>query len=641
MGRIKDCDAGGPGRPGTDGKPATEPDSAVRGTAGNVDIKPLTETEQIPRADWSWLSKYTLSAEDDHLNGRIDECLAKLTWLQLIVLPHLSDVSGMERRVDNKANAIRANIIAGLDPFGRSQSFVNLMTVDQLERHVERVMASARVVEDTLESLKARSVEQNSKVSAARAALAAVRQHSTDTRSAIHADFQQVKELKRQIESLHMELRTLWVQLQDASVEFKDALAASAGCSFNDVLTFASLVATVYATGGAAVAAFSSSATALIKLREYSRTGDEDETWFQGMEADAKQITAIVRPAGDAIGDLRSSYAEAKTLFAQMDKDRVTAPGAEPPSDEVKLLANKSSFDEAIAPYIGLGAAREYKRLMDLFVSMSEARNNLIVEHDGIVRRIWDRWTSIRIATAEWAERSAGLDLDFDMDDHVTFLEKALQQIKVDSIRSLTDLARSINYMTGEAVSVPYDRSSIATIASSFARISAAYQQSLSQLANAAVDSLAEIRTPLKDVLTPSAKAAFLAGDPVFFTLDCGEGDLFAGTFAVMARQISIHPQGEAGAPFRITFQHQGRSIMRTRTGGVRAFTHNPVRAFQQHNAEGAPIYAGNLGADFSTFMGVSPYGPWKMTVVADAATRRRLFEGNLSFKVRSRPLPI
>jgi hypothetical protein len=639
-----ECDAGSRGPSGENGKPVSTPvPTGVRGSDGSTSIERLSDqSRSSAMAPIAWLCSYLHAAERDFINNDRAGCAEKITWLaQLLMISPDSPDFGF---VWEKVRSISDTMQRGLDVFGRNANYVPRLSYEFIRENVDRDLRFAQSIELALASARNRDIDQRERRATVERTIDSVRNRVEGMRQSIRNDFGTKQNVQTEVAGLRVELDKIYAQLMSASESFKSAVARrSGGCGFSDVLNFASMVATVVAVPGAGLTAFSAASTAWTALQSRSHQSAPGESWFDGLKAEANEIGKIVKPAGDSIRDFGSAYNQAMGEIATVFGDRAAGrvPGT-PSNDYAKLLANKQSFDKEIEPFLNMAEAREYKRLMDLFVDTSETRNNKILEHDMLVQKIWKTWADIRVVQSDVAAATASLDYDFELESQVHFLDRTLTGIKWNSLRSISSMVKAIEYLTGDRIDIVYDDSTVAAVESVATNVNQQYLQVLDALGRES-DEAENLQMPLKDVLTDDALERLKRGEAIVFSLRPQADDLFAGRYAVKASRIALRfRDGNTPRGIRIAFEQCGRSVIRDRNGNLSTYSHTSVPVAFQINREGEVISGGRiLREGESPFVGVSPYGPWKMQIFGDQREREKALSAKLVFDVRSQLLPI
>lgn len=656
------CKAGtaNPGSKGQSGLPRTEPiPVASPGEKGEYSVHSIADNPRLPVAPrLSWLSQYIHSAEIDYANNELKECLAKMHWIANLLgtLEQSSIDGGSDHQyatVRQKLAAMTYFIDNGLDVFGRDRNYVPLTSFSFHRQNTHEILGYALILENGLKELGLADKTQQIDRKAAQAAIKKVELIIRNKEQLINADFTAINELQQSIQDLANILNGLWNDLSSVSVDFKNAVSTSAGgCGFDNVLQFGMMVATVVSTAGAGVAVVASVGQAIHGINQLNKAPTPNGNWFQTMRQDIDTLTKVVKPAGQNIQQFKTAYQSAQKEIDSVfeAKERSASSPGRPSNDYLKLIAKKEDFDREIEPFLNLPEARQYKHLMDLFVSTAETRNNKIVEHDEKITRVFGLWSEIAANRAEMGQISATLEYDFELPIIIDYLDRVLRRIKWDIAQSLTSLARTIEYFSLESVVIPIDDRNVASLNSSMAQVILEYQRVMESFGSSAVEGVG-IKVPLADVLTEQQKDAILAGKSAVFSIrpcagvDPKDPDPFYPRYAVTTLRISLDelPDDLKEHSLTVRFEHLGRSVMRDRNGDIRVYSHQPVRALFQTNIRGEYVQQGKLLDGSGDYMGVSPYGPWKLQFrVSDSNHLRKILEtAMIVFDVKGRVMPI
>lgn len=643
------CSAGNRGNTGDAGDPRTEPiPQGTAGQEGSVGAASVDEFQHLPVApNIGWLVEYLHKAELDYVNQQMEPCVEKLGWIaQLLDMVSRSSIDTVNpdsfMPIRQKLAALTNSIEQGLDPFGRGRNYVPLTTYSFLRENAERIITHARHIETKHQSLTEELKDQNTAREAAFQAIHDMEATLARQKQLVDAEHEAIKDLQNRSNSLYAELEAAWTELNDAADEFKQAITQEAGCGFEDVLQFGMMVATVVSTGGAGIAMVGAVKTSIDGINKINQAPSEEGTWFEMMDSDFKAIAEVVKPAGASINEFKTSYATSKKLIDERfgtDASQEVGPSS-PSNDYVKLVAAKEDFDREIQPFLKMDAARRYKQQMDLFVSTAETRNNLILEHDEKLSHALSMWSNMATQRAETSEILARLDVDFELPEVTNFLGRSLQRIKWDLVRTVTSLAKSIEYMSMKPIEVAIDDRSVASIETSLASIDGVHRRVMSEFAQGKIP-FQGIEVRLKDILTDKQKETLIRGEVAVFSLSANEpADPFEYRYAVTTRKIGLTFVSDLELKdYKVLFEHLGRSLVRDRLGNHLVYSHPPVRTMVQINERGHRSGKGGLNENSNDYVGVSPYGPWRIKIDTDnAEDRRRIVElAYLSFDVAGR----
>lgn len=644
----KVCSAGAPGMAGSQGEERQEAVlTAFAGAPGTELTSGLSTFSALPiMPPVLWLTRLLHQAELDFLNGAFDVCAQKLQWIvRLHTWWQVGLPAGSNNPLDftlDKVRSISAYAESGLDVFGKHGSYVPLLAYTFLSDYLRGQIENARLVEQEFKYLSlqhddqaARRYRITSAANALSAGTDAIKQKIRDSFTTTTRLQDEIKELRDTLDEQHR-------SLLQASEAFRSAVTRkSGGCGFRDTLGFVMMVATVVSTAGAGVAAASAGMTALKTLSNTPLKSDNTQGWYTQIASEIKQIGEIVKPAGAKIEEFQESYNSARSAIANFESGRAQPElPATPSADYIKLVANKGDFDREIQKFRDLPEAQAYKRQMDLFVATCETRNNKIVEHDSLVRSIWDQWATIRAMNASTALLMSDQVYDYSVEDAVETLGSLLRQMKWDLLRGVSLLSRTLEYVSGSSNLIQYDDRSVASVAATIAQVEGSYLRSLEGI-GVGEHVASGLSIKLRDVLTNEAIRELQAGRAAYFTIPT-DHPIFSGRYNLTTKRIRLRQFPHRTRDLLVRFEHQGRSVMVFRDGSMRAFTHVSIPTTFRLDHDGVETDVGELLNDQSQklFAGVSPYGPWKIQIQGSKAARQSALAARLSFDVLGRTLP-
>jgi hypothetical protein len=534
--------------------------------------------------------------------------------------------------------------------YGRNFNYVPLTSFDTIAELARQQLGYLVNIETHYLKLQDSARAQGERIQALRAAADQLRNHlqAADEQNASLST--RAGELQDEVRSLFFELEALHQRLMSAEGSFKRAVRRRDNCvSFENVLKFGALVATVVATAGAGAAAWASAATALNGLRDMQSLTAQNATWTN-IKADYNRIADIVKPAGRDVSAFASAFGEAEAAYRNLFPERPQIPGVlDQSEDAVRLVAAKADFDKAIEPYLKLPEAREYKAIMHRYIATAETRNNKILEHDRAVTEI------VQIAARAMFERitvsrltaTTAANFDARLSENLAFLTTSLSSLKWQLVRQLVSMEKSLEYMTGQASRTAYADFSVAALQVTAAALLARYAQTLETFGQEAQFGQRFV-VPLADLLAPEDIERFVSGKTVTFALNEIEDDLFGNQYAVQTGRIGFVSERGAviSGNLNVSIQHLGRSVVRQRDGSSSVFTHVPVTASYLQNFFGEISSRGDLletrPGGRSRYVGVSPYGPWRIRLnSASADARTALRQAVLTLDVYFRTMPI
>lgn len=647
------CKGGATGPRGDSGAgPLILSKSGETGKDGELRVEAPFTNPRIPVAiPPAMLSRAIHDAELHLVSGRPSVAYDELSWLFLLIRNlrtfYAEDVADA---LEGRVLALIQLIAQGLDVFGRNFNYVPLTSFDQLAQltrdqigYLEKVETEARKLGDT-------AMLQSARIGALRQATVELKNFVETKTQEVTARSLQAGVLQDDIRRIFFELEAVHRELMAAEARFKDAVRDQNKCAtFGNVLKFAALVATVVATAGTAAAFAASAMTAAEGLQQMELQAASNLSW-KAAKSDFETIGKIVKPAGKDAKKFAANLDDVQNRYKELFPDREPIPDVlDQAEDAMKLVSAKDDFDAAIRPYLGLAAAKRYQAIMHKYIALAETRNNKILEHDQTVVEIAQINTRI-IIERETIARLAGTtaeNFDARLEENLGFLETSLATLKWGVIRQLVAMEKSLEYMVGTASAVIYSDVSVAALSATAATLLLRFGQALEAFGQEAQFGT---RFPVKlaDLVSPAELAKFVKGEPITFALNEIDDTIFKNFYALQTGRVAfVGADGkQINGALSITIEHCGRSVVRRANRQSQVFAHVPVTAsyiqsaFNEISARGdllAPPYQGT-----ARYVGVSPYGPWRMRLnSADANVRRSLQTGYLMFDVAFRTLPI
>lgn len=608
----------------------------IPGSPGAITQDKLNAIPAALSAPTRWVASYVHSVELDAINGSLDLCASKMSWIKRVCEDGIAagqKDSAQYKTALEKIRSVASNIVSGRDVFGRDRSYVPLLSFKALSEHLQQQLDYAQQLETAWVSLAAGVTSQQEARSKVDGAISAMRSTSSALDAGIRLDFIKLDTLKNEIQNLRKEQDRLWHELEEASLSFQNAVASkSRGCGFKQVISFAAMAVAVYATGGAAVALAQSSLAAVRQIREL-RVAETSAGLVNQFKKDLTEISAIIEPAGADYSTFQDSFKRAQKAVEDYKSQRTDIPKTPTidTGDYAKIVAEKAAFDREMEKYRGMPQAEEYKQLMDTFISVAQTRNLRILEHDSTVRDIWQAWANMQVVQEQVGALVASVTFDYDMASVSDFVEGMLDQVKWSALNAVSTLARSLEYLSGERPHVDYQDQKVGVIAGAASQVTSAYVQKLQARPQEATRS-SGLTIPLRRILSPSSMKAFLAGEQVSVALAEDE-EIFLHKYGLTTRRVFLEPKEGAGG-FTLLFAHQGRSLMRLRDGSFAAYTHVLITGTHEVGDSGNQIWDGSTGAD-GDFIGVSPYGPWRIRLIVDKERALAFKNAEIGFDVQ------
>ena len=369
---------------------------------------------------------------------------------------------------------------------------------------------------------------------------------------------------------MRTDLDATWAELGRAAAGFKSAVERG-HCGFDEVLEFGAMVATAYATGGAALAVVAATKTALKESEKYSKNKESLLTSLsiKDVQADGKQIVGIVQPVVASVEAFREAYKKAKEALTK------TPPPERPEfgSDYVKLVVDKDKFDKQIEPFLALPEAKNYKSLMQRFVDIAEARNNKVLERDAALSELIGIRQNVQEVEHQFEVISAATSAGWDerVQEVASVYERISRRLAPDMARSILNISASLRMMFPDRpirlvdLSLTAIKAALLEAIASFERILEAQGQPEFEVRG--------VNVKMAQVLTRPQIDDFVAGKPVVFSLPRAPGaDVFAGFYLVQTLSMAFEDEYGKVPVCQIAVQNLGSSAIRGSDGvSVRA----------------------------------------------------------------------
>jgi hypothetical protein len=648
------CGAGGTGAQGDTGGPASGSPSDGRQGRSLTPITSLTSQPSLLFAPPPmWLTSVFQAIQRDYINAFGTDagasCIPRLSWLQQLVVKG-KDVATAKADVtvyDSITLSIKSlcnNISLGLDIFGRSQNYVSLVASETINTLIDTQLNDLDQIQGVRDALAKADKNQLANLQNLSSAANALTKFIAQSKAQIETDAKRVNDLEDEISAALVDLGKIWGELIVADQSFQQAVSRQASCDYSSVLRCAALVATIVTTGGAGAALVAGIGGAIKGLQDINSAAEKDPSFsFKNMTSQFNQISKLATPVTNDVDSFKQSFQKIKpTLDAMQDSARPNpaAPGI--PSDYAKLLASKADFDKQIEKYQNLPEAKKYSDLMNRFVAVAETRNNKIIEHDATVAAILGLYAAIAAKKAAIEQLASVNENNFDssLDQNVQFLDSQLEAITINLVRQLIDMSKSIQYATLTKPNVEIGDYSPVALRAASAQMNSTYHAAMAQFGQPPAPAN-HIRISLASILTGASLHDFLEGKPVTIAIPSNSAsDPFKQWYGVQTVGISIEDKMGKPLPFALDFlfEHQGRSLVYDQLGSPLVFSHTAsVRGMYSQDAESVVSSAGVVFDDANRWLGVSPYGPWRVKLAADAVHRENIAQALLSFSIRGR----
>ena len=640
------------GHPGPGGAPYSgRPPIALSGTGGPVVVEAVSYSAASNIVSPDYTGMLLHAAEIDYLNGRFDSATSRLRWIANLLTPLVNTASeqGLQPKTQYEAQRDRVAVLGrqmqlGLDYFGNYQNYVPLLTAAYYKSLLDYLFSYGRSIEVQYNAYAAKDADLKQQAAALSVAQATTLENADRLQNELAGLLVDQQDLQKSIDALRDELDGLWVQLFTAESSFKRAVARlGGGCSFGQIAAIGSAVATLVATGGSAAALIGPALSALSGPGAPGQNGAPIPNDFSGFEYEVKTVVA----AGQSVGDFMHAVDVARDKIGLSQPKDAPAPSL--PGDETKLLAQAADIDKQLQPYLALPEARQYQALIHTFVTVAEARNNKVLEYNwkrAEYGRVSARITALR-ADANAIATKLAMTTACSVAGAMTFMESAYLQAKTEIVRVMYEVDRCHRFYTLSAA-VPAFPVTDATIAA----LETTAVQQVSDYNGALVSygvgllKLTPEAIALGDFVGPQGLAALRDDGNMIFSLP-PETAVFLGYSHVLAQKIQIDLKGlPKHTPYQAALLHLGRSLMIDDRGELQVFSHVMVPTAYEVGPDGRVIADGTVagsveGEGSAQFVGVSPYGPWKLRLRNLSQTQRKQITGiEVRFEAYARVRP-
>lgn len=540
----------------------------------------------------------------------------------------------------SRAATLARQMSLGLDYYGNFQNYVPLLRAEYYRDLLDRMFSYGAGIEDQYKTYMKADADAKQQLAALRSTQASVLANADQIEGQLAGNVAQQKVLQDSIDGMRDDIDDLWVRVNSAETAFKRAVANKGqGCDFAQIVAIGAAVASLVATGGSAAAAIGPALAALKGPGAPGPNGKPITDDLAGFEYEVKTVVAVGSKANDFVD-------AAKKVGKALQPTNPAGVDVPPlPSDETKLLAEAADIDKQLQPFLDIPEARTYQTLIHTFVSVSQARNNKILEFNSKraeYARLSAQVVSMR-ADANEIQTKIAITKVGQMPGATTFMESAYLQAKTSIVRVMYEIDRCHRFYTLDATVATFNAQD-----SSMAALKGTALQQASDYNNALVSygtgllTLHGKTTALSQVVSEHDLAKFRTHGAVVFALP-ENSKLFEGYTHVLAQQVQVKLKGLPGnVPYQVKIFHLGRSLIRDDDGKMQVFSHVMVSTAYEVGAAGNIIANGTIageaaGGGNELFVGVSPYGPWRILVSLDKAHLHKIEDVEISFDAHAR----
>lgn len=585
--------------------------------------------------------------ELDYLQADTETSALRLQWLGALLdgVSGPADLNGPLRPAAYAAQKSRAATLArqmslGLDYYGNFQNYVPLLSADYYTDLVQRLFNYGAGIEVQYNTYMKSDADAEQQLAALKITQASVQANAEQIAAQLPGNVAQQKVLQITIDGMRDDVDDLWVRVNRAENAFKQAVASKGqGCDFDQIVTIGAAVASLVATGGAASAAIGPALVALKGPGASGPNGKPIADDLGGFEYEVKTVVAVGSKTNDFVD-------AAKKVGIALRPTKPVEAGVLPlPSDEAKLLAEAADIDKQLQPYLDLPEARTYQTLIHTFVSTSQARNNKILEYNSKraeYAKLSAQVVSMR-ADASDIQTKIAVAKAGQVPGATTFMENAYLQAKTSIVRVMYEIDRCHRFYTLDPASASFNvqDSSMGALSGTALQQTADYNNALVSYGTGLL-TLDGKTTMLSEVVAEDDLAKFRENGSLIFALP-PNSNLFDGYTHVLAQQVRIKLKGlPANVPYQIRLFHLGRSLIRGDDGKMQVFSHVMVPTAYEVGAAGNIIAEGTIagataGGGNEKFVGVSPYGPWRIVANLDAEHLNNIEDVEITFVAHAR----
>jgi hypothetical protein len=601
------------------------PPTASPGTPGNIDKQTTATFVEIGQlTSPSHCSMMLQASTRDYLNQDFDGALQRLIWLKAILNSCLnappspktppSDIDRYQT-YSEKIDTLIRQLNLGLDYYAQPLNAVPLLSVDFYRALIKEMIGYGTDIQTAYLDYTAVQRDNNKAKEALATAMTKALLSIQNMQSQADQLLTQQQPLTDSIVRLGVSLNDVWQQLMSADANFKAAVASKgAGCDFKQIITICAAIGTLVMSGGTTAALIGTAISALekqpLKYGDGKPVGDD----FKGFEFKVNTVVA----AGSGIG----SFADAFNKVRGALKPKTGGVDALP-SDEAKIVASADDVEAQLKPFLELPEAKNYDALIRSFVSVSQARNNKILEYNNLLGQ-WQGLNADIAQTqkeADAAQSAYALLQDPFVAEAQNFMAKAWIDSKTTIIRALYDIYRSYQYYSLNTAPLPINDFSIASLEAAQQNVLGLY--AASKAAFGAAPSNMRLRIDLLPYIPKGSLAKFRTSGKVSVSLPPNQVDLSPYT-NVRATRIGLEMRDAHGPPKRMQANiiHEGLALIFDASRRPHVFSHVAVPVpFEINN--GKTVIDGSVAAnerdgnssDANDYDGLTPYGPWAIEI--------------------------
>ncbi|MDB5036297.1 MAG: hypothetical protein JWQ98_3538 [Chlorobi bacterium] len=295
-------------------------------------------------------------AETSYMNSDYRIASNLLEWLRFIC-PE-GDAGSMQLRL--RAETLLTQLHQGFNYYGKLANHVPLLTVDYYSTQLTSLLLLGQNIENARNAYNNQQATRESRLEAIDNAITESAKMQQKMNEALAHLETQENQLQDEIMRLVIGRGNQRDVMMAAADAFKNAVKAKAeGCSFEDLLTFAT---TVVSVGKAVYGDYTAISGAIGNLRKVTTTLD-------GLQNAVKNLQTMQK----SVSDVATQWRTIKTELSPSTPD------------VSKLVAEQEDFDKMMKPYLEMPEAQAYSKHVHDYLGIVQAVNKKILDYNGVL----------------------------------------------------------------------------------------------------------------------------------------------------------------------------------------------------------------------------------------------------------------
>ncbi|MEJ5278287.1 hypothetical protein WH299_03310 [Pseudomonas sp. MYb541] len=612
---------------GHDGQVGAEGDTrlaelAVRqanplGKEGVLKVEQCTEIDFAKKFDGVILDLLACATEDEYRcagNAVTDLLRIKIEFL-LSVCTSDPTPSRIKLEVCARAYSMAQKISVGLDFFGFSREHAPLLAFDTYSRLVEKTfLPQATIIEESFnrywsayESVEQRREELRKVVAGAKFTIDGLeREYKRATAEATS--------LVLQIPALDLKVAAAEKVLRLAEASLTKAInKKNSGCDLIKTLTAVSTIVVGVYTGGAGFLAAGKAGIQL--LDDFKANNDSLATLW-----DSKNVFAAgLKDLNKGVTDTKSGIESIQKGMTQLDQNRLRVP---------QFTMERENFDRVARDFAEMPEAAEYKEAGYDFLKSVEARNQAILDYNGILFQLIEM--QARVAASQRSLAVIDTVLTGTVDPSEGHIMGVMTRLYIDTLALAAQMVHSekkaLNYHFARPDDAPLSALNVATIAFAHQKILGEDWVSAKERYDARRElTPGRLELDLQKLVSNVSWENFKKTMALSFTIRAEQSDYSALWGALAGVRITGMElildgakvaNGQEHIPWDMT--HCGTEIIYRKNGLAVPFTHRAITFTGITSVSGGPSI---LDSDFSEkdlYAGLSPFASWLLIFSRD-----------------------